>query len=171
MGGRDNRLEVWTRRARALDQKLKPIVSAPVDINAPDWEAQLAAAPHPVDEAGVRGEVERFFDEVVSAYGSISADERQQLNQLMAGYGSLMYSAVLPDDPDPLDRFRRKLILMVIDDQGQDPRDAIVALGQYRKDGEKLGIDVDAVFREMAALASTVDKYGWGSTQALFTRA
>lgn len=45
----------WQQRAAALDQRLRPIVHAPIDINAPDWQAQHAHDPHPADACGLRG--------------------------------------------------------------------------------------------------------------------
>lgn len=86
----------------------------------------------------------------------------------MARYDSLMYSAVIDADDNTAEGFRRNMILMVLDDQGSDTRDIIVALAYHRRQAEKQGIDMDKIFKEMADIASTEDKYGWGSMRELF---
>jgi hypothetical protein len=78
-----------------------------------------------------------------------------------------MYSAVIDADLETLEGFRRHMILFVIADQGKDTRDAIVTLGEYRELGHKHGYDVDAIFKQLATVASDHDKYGWGSSRDL----
>jgi len=158
----------WKRRAESLNQQLHPIVSAEIDIMAPDWEEQVANAPHPADASGLRNEIESLFNEIVDRFPSYDADQRHQIIDLMDQNDSLMHSAVLDADYDSPGGFRKIMIVFVIEDQGKDTRDAIVALAHYRRDAEERGIDVDSIFKEMAAIASTRDKYGWGTTQKLF---
>ena len=156
----------WRRRAELLDERLHPLVHAEVDIMQPD----LASAPHPADTSGLRSEIESLFNEIVDRFETLDAEQRQMVIDLMDENDSLMYSAVIDAGYDTPEEFRRNMILVVIEDQGKDTRDAILALGRYREMGEKRGFDVDAIFREMAKLASTHDKYGWGTTRELFLK-
>ena len=157
----------WKRRAKSLDMKLHPIVHREIDINAPDWKEQLANSPHPADESGLRREIESLFNEIVDRFKTLDAGQRQKIIDLLEKNHSLMYSAVIDADIETQEGFRRNLILFVIEDQGKDTRDAIVALAHHRECGEQLGFDVDSIFEEVAQLASDRDKYGWGSTRDL----
>ncbi len=158
----------WKQRADFLNQQLKPIVKVEIDINAPDWEEQLASGPHPADESGLRKQIESLFNEIVAQFEFFDSDQRQQIIDLMAQNDSLMYSAVIDADRNTPDGFRKNMILFVIDDQGKDTRDSIVSLTHYREEAEKHGIDLDSIFKEMAAISSTRDKFGWGTTRDLF---
>ena len=160
----------WKRRAESLDKKLHPIVHREIDINAPDWQEQLANSPHPADESRLRREIETLFNEIVDRFESLDADQRQTIIDLLEKNDSLMYSAVIDADFETQEGFRRNMILFAIEDQGKDTRDAIVALAHYRKRGEQLGFDVDSIFKEIAQLASDRDKYGWGSTRDLLLK-
>lgn len=157
----------WQRRIESLNEKLQPIVHREIDINAPDWQEQLANRPHPADESGLRPEIESLFNDIVDRFESLDADQRQMIIDLMDKNDSLMYSAVMDANIETYEGFRKKMLLFVIEDQGKDTRDAIVTLGYYRKRGEDLGFDVDSVFRQTAELASERDKHGWGSTRDL----
>jgi hypothetical protein len=157
----------WKTQADSLDSKLRPIVQQEVDINAPDWQEQLANMPHPADESGLHEEIASLFDEIVDQFETLDVEQRQAIINLMEKNESLMYSAVIEADLETLEGFRRNMILFVIADQGKDTRDAIVALGQYRELGQKHGYDVDAIFKKLASVASDHDKYGWGSTRDL----
>ena len=158
----------WKRRTESLNHKLHPIVHAEIDINAPDWEEQLANRPHPADESGLRKEIEGLFNEIVDRFEWFDAEQRQAVIDLMGTNDSLMYSAVIDADFDTQEGFRKNMLLVVIEDQGKDTRDAIVALAHYRERGEELGFDVDSIFMQMAQIASDRDKYGWRSTRDLF---
>jgi hypothetical protein len=160
----------WKRRAETLDRQLHSIVHEEVDINSPDWEEQLANAPHPANAAGLRNEICALFNEIIDCFESLDVDQRQQIIDLMETNDSLMYSAVIDADYNTPDGFRKHMMLMVIEDQGKDTRDAIVGLAHHRKAAEERGINVDAIFKEMAALASARDKFGWGTTRDLFLK-
>ena len=157
----------WKQRAESLDRQLRPILHAEIDINAPDYRQQLKKNLHPADESGLREEITSFFNEVVDSFEHLEAEQRRRLIDLMDRNSSLMYSAVIDGDYETVEGFRKHMILMVIEDQGKDTRDAMVALAHYRRDGEEFGFDVDGIFREMADIADTRDKYGWGSTRNL----
>ncbi len=160
----------WKRRAESLDQQLHPIVHIEIDINASDWQEKLASYPHPADATGLRNEIASLFNEIVDDFESFNAEQRQRIVDLMGQNDSLMYSAVIDVDQNSPEGFRKKMILVVIEDQGKDSRDAMVALAHYRKDAEKRGINVDSIFKEMADIASTHDKHGWGTTRDLFLK-
>jgi hypothetical protein len=160
----------WSQRSELLDKQLHPIVHAEVDISASDWLKQLENSPHPADALGLRNEITSLFNQIVASFESLNAKQRQRVIDLMDEKGSLIYSAVLDVDRSTTEGFRKHMILFVIEDQGKDTRDAIVTLDHYRKDAEKHGIDVDSIFQEMAKIASTRDKYGWGTTRSLLLK-
>ena len=160
----------WKQRAIALNQKLMPIVNAEVDINTPDWTEKLARRPHPADVSGLRLKIETLFGEIVKQFEFYNPNQRQQIIDLMYQNDALMYAACLDAVHNTPDGFRKRMILFVIDDQGKDTRDAMLALDAFRTDAEIQGIDVNSIFKEMASIASTRDKFGWGSTRDLFLK-
>ena len=160
----------WAERAGRLDEVLHPNVHEEIDFNDPAALERLENAPHPADATGERDAIAALFEEMVAVVESVTAEQRGQLIALLAKNDSLLYSAVLETDPETPEGFRKTLLLFVLEDQGKDTRDAILTLAAYREQGETLGLDVDGLFREMAELASTRNKYGWGSTRDLFLR-
>ena len=160
----------WQQRANFLNQKLMPIVNVEADINAPDWLEKLTRRPYPADSSGLRLQIETLFGEIIKQFEFFNSDQRQQIVDFMYQKDALMYAAVIDADRNTPNGFRQYMILFVIDDQGKDTRDAMLALGRYHADAEKLGIDVGTVFKEMAAISSINDKFGWGSTRDLFLK-
>lgn len=158
----------WQKRADFLNQKLMPITNRPVDINAHDWVEKLEKRPHPADESGLRTEIETLFNEVIDQFELYGPDQRQQIIDLMYQNDALMYARCIDADRNTPGGFRKHMILFVIDDQGKDTRDAMLALGAHHADAKRLGIDVGSIFKEMAAISSTREKFGWGSTRDLF---
>lgn len=158
----------WKSRAEILNRQLHPIVHQEIDISSPNWEQQLANAPHAADASGLRDEIRTLFNEIIDRFELLGADQRQKIIDLMDRNDSLMYSAVIDADYNTPDGFRKHMLLIVIEDQGKDTRDTIVELAHHRKAAEARGIDVDTIFKEMAAIASTRNKYGWATTRDLF---
>ena len=160
----------WKKQAETLESKLRSIVQKEVDINAPDWKEQLANMPHPADKSCLREDITSLFDEIVDQFETLSIEQRQAIYDLMERNDSLMYSAVISANLETPEGFRRNMILFVIEDQGKDTRDAILALQRYRELGQTHGYDVDAIFKQLARIANDHDKYGWGSTRDLLKK-
>lgn len=161
-------IDNWKQRATLIDEKLAPIVNVGIDINDPDWEAQILNRPHPADVAGLRRPIGVLFHEIIEQFEFFSTDQRYQIIDLMYQHEALMYSAIIDSDRDTPEGFRKHMIFFVIQDQGKDTRDAILALGAYHADASAQGIDVASIFQDMAAIASRRDKFGWGTTRDLF---
>jgi hypothetical protein len=160
----------WKKRAEALDRKIRPLAAQEVDMSDPDWEQKLRTAEQPADELGLRTEIESLFDEIIERLELLDGNQRQLVFNFLNGCSSLMWSAVISGNLQTRDGFRKHMLLFVIKDQGKDTRDAILELSHYREVGKALGIDVDAVFKELAPLASDLNKYGMGSTRDLLLR-
>jgi hypothetical protein len=154
--------EDWKRRIEFLNAKLHPIVhgSSP---QGTTWEEFLRR----INEFGHGEEIETVFDEIIDRFESLNGDQRQMIIDLIRTNQSVMYGVVPRVDMDTQEGFRKRLMLFIIEDQGADPRDALVQLREYRKQGEKLGFDVNSILEEVAHLASDRDRYGWGSTRKL----
>ena len=75
-----------------------------------------------------------------------------------------------PHDWTTAAEFRREVLRLSAVDQGLDARDELMALWATCGRARELGIDVEPVLREVAALSSDVDRYGMGSMQQLIMR-
>lgn len=160
----------WKQRADFLNQKLMPVVNADVDVSAPDWLENLASLPHPADVSGLRNEIGTLFSEIIDQFEFYGPRQRQQIVDFLYQKEALMYAAVIDADRNTPNGFRQYMILFVIGDQGKDTRDAMLALDAYYEDAERLGVNARAIFKEMALISSTNDKFGWGSTRDLFLK-
>ena len=145
-------------------------MNKPFDVNAANWEEQLERRQHPADASGLRKEIETLFEEIIDHFEGLSPQQRKQIVELMYENQALMYSAIIKTNPSTYDGFRRTMILFVIKDQGTDIRDAILELSAYHAKAENQGIDVRTIFKDMADIASTRDKFGWGTTRDLFLK-
>jgi hypothetical protein len=59
------------------DQLRRPIARRPVDLRDPSWMARLTARRPPLEEAGIRAEVEALLEEIVRQYSGLDEDGRQ----------------------------------------------------------------------------------------------
>ena len=158
----------WHRRIADLDAALHPIATTPL---GPDQvAAQAAGAWYPLDEAGVRTQAEALLHEIVRAYGDGNDELRAAIRALFASHPSFSWAAALPFPPTTPERFRDHLILFSIHDQGQDTRDAILAIEALCAQAVAAGVETSAALREVAMMSSNADRYGWGTTRTLLLR-
>jgi hypothetical protein len=154
-----------------LDERLRPIAKQPVDITDPDWLEQFKGAPHPLDAAGVRAEAQDLLEALLEEYQTGEAATRAAIRELFRRYTSFAWAAALPDPPTTAANFRRRLLLFSMQDQGRDSRDAILELQGLCREAERAGLSPRPVLREIAALSSSEDKFGMGSTRELLIKA
>ena len=69
-------------RIRELDERLHPIAQRAVDVTRPGWVERLRAGVPPLDEAGVRDNVERLLGELSAAYRQGPEETRAAIRQL-----------------------------------------------------------------------------------------
>ena len=73
-------------------------------------------------------------------------------------------------DWDTAEEFRAHLVHLSARDQGADTRDEIVTLQQLCDQAWRVGVDVDPILEEVAAMSSEVDRYGMGSMRSIILR-
>jgi hypothetical protein len=88
---------------------------------------------------------------------------RPTIRGLLDRYLSFRWGAHLPREWGTRDEFRAHLILLSAADQGADTRDEILTLQDLCDRARQLGIDVDPILDEVAAMSSDVDPFGIGS--------
>ncbi len=163
-------LEATVRR---LDGLVKPIARRPVDFTDPDWLKKLGSGPHPLDEANIREEVESLLLTLIKDYASSNEAWHIGARALFLRYDSIAWAIVGIRDRTTPEGLRSELILFSLLDQGKDPRDAKRWLDELCAETRSTGrADLfEKLLREVAALSSNVDRYGWGSTRAWLTDA
>ncbi len=160
-------LEDLELRIIDLEDRLRPIADRPVNITEPGWARRLTQAPHPLDEAGVRSMVEALLDELFSAYQTADQEGRQALRNLFVEYRAFAWTATLPSPPTTEESFRRHLVLFSLKDQERDSRDTLLWLHDLCRQAIDAGVNIGPILREVAALSSSHNRYGMGSTQAM----
>ncbi|MBM2620562.1 hypothetical protein JIG36_34180 [Actinoplanes sp. LDG1-06] len=152
-----------------LDEMLREIARRPVDLSDPNWAAAHRRTP-PLEEAGVTAEATEALEALLDAYETGGAPTREEVRDIFRTYGSFSWAAHLPYDWETGPEFRRRLVHVSARDQGADPRDELMTIWWLCNRARERGIDVEPVLREVAALSSDVDLYGFGSMQTLIMR-
>jgi hypothetical protein len=147
-----------------LDAALEPIAKRPVDLSDPDWAEKLRAA-EPLDEAGVRAEAEEALRALLHRYEHGDDETRAAVRALFERYSSFRWAAHLPGAD-----FRTRLLHLSARDQSSDARDELLALNDLCARARAEGVDIRPLLREVAALSSTIDKYGMGSIRDILLR-
>jgi hypothetical protein len=154
-----------------FDEKVKPIARRSFDFNDPDWIAKLAKTPDPLDETGIRSEMETLLSEVTDHYANCDHETRRVIRSIFEKYNSVAWAATFSHAPTTSDGIRRQLLLFSILDQGRDTRDAILALQDISSRAKSAGIQVKPILEEIACFSSEINKYGMGSTKSLLLNA
>ena len=152
------------------DERLRSIAQRPVDITRPGWAERLRVGVPPLDEAGVREEVERLLSELSEVYTEGTEERRAAVRRFFAEYRSFAWGAEWSAHPAGVDGLRQRLILFSMQDQGQDSRDALLALQGICREAVAAGVDTGPVLRAVAAWSSTANRYGLGSTRDLLLK-
>ena len=150
------------KEIQALDARLKPLASGPIDIHKPGWEK----SPGPNDPRA-----QALLERIVPIYQRASAEDRERIRALFRTYDSFAWAASLPHKPTTQKKLLAHLLHFSIADQGQDSRDAILWLDAICAQASKVGLDLRPALKEAAALSSAQDRFGMGSTQAQLRRA
>jgi hypothetical protein len=163
-------LESVRRTIGILNEKIRPIAERPVAFGR-DLLQRLSELPDPLTEAGVREKAEDVLAAVVDLYFRSNGEEREEIREMFRINRAFAWAATFGFPPDSPERFRQHLIRFSIIDQGTDARDAVLWLAALC--APSIGIDenvVASIRREVAALSSDVDRYGFGSTRDLMLR-
>ncbi|WP_433382743.1 hypothetical protein ACQPZX_19565 [Actinoplanes sp. CA-142083] len=153
-----------------MDLLLRDIGQRPVDVNDPDWRAKRRAAPKPVDEAGVATEAAAALEALLDAYESGDEETREDVREIFRAHRYFTWAAGLPHEWESAAEFRRRLILVSARDQHRDPRDELMMIWWLCNRARALGIDIEPVLTEVAAMSSDVDHYDFGSMRELILR-
>jgi hypothetical protein len=158
-------------RIADLERRLRPIADRPVDITLPGWGERLVKTPQPLDQTGVRPEMESLLRELTAVYQKTSEDVRVALRKLFADYRAFAWAASLPSKPRTAEGLRDQLLLFSLKDQGRDSRDALLELQHLCHEARNSGVDAAPILKEVAALSSEENKFKMGSTKEMLLKA
>jgi hypothetical protein len=150
-----------------FEVELHRIAKRPVDLNNPDWAKELRQAAHPLNEVGIRSEVEALLMEIIQAYAQGDEETRSLIRSMFMKHETFSKMATIPDSLNTPEGFRNHLLLLSIRDQEPDTRDVMLNLHEMSVQARGAGINVEAIRREVAELSSDDDKYGMGTTREL----
>ncbi len=153
----------WLPLIRAIDERLRPIATRPVDISDPNWLANLQSS-SPLDEAGVKPAAQELLQRFVHTYANGDDAARTAIRSLFRRFSSFAWAATLAVPRTTAAGFREHLLHFSILDQGRDPRDATLWLDDLIQSARAAGVDVNPLLSDVANLSSREDRYSWGST-------
>jgi len=181
-------LDALERRTADLDTRLGPLIER-VDLSGPGWRENLAAEAErrraegyspvvPVlDRGGFRDEAERLLDDILDAFVAGTPQDRDAIRAMFRRFRHFAWAiawarrlAVPKDTPLSAELCRAKLAFFAIEDQGRDPRDAILALQNLCAGAVRSGLPIAELLTDAASLASDEGRYakvGAGSTRDL----
>jgi hypothetical protein len=160
-------LDSLQRSIERLERKIRPIARRPVEFGK-DLRRKLAELPDPLDEAGIRQEAANALYATIDLYTQAGDDDRQAIRELFRTNDAFAWAAAFLFPSAPL---RERLIYFSIVDQGSDPRDAVLSLAAICVPSSEVTEEAMAALRrEVAAMSSNVDRYGFGSTRDLVLR-
>jgi hypothetical protein len=159
----------WLPLIRAIDERLRPIATRPVDISDPNWLANLQTS-SPLDEAGVRPAAQELLQKLVQAYANGDDAARAGIRALFRRFSSFAWAATLVVPRTTAAGFREHLLHFSILDQGRDPRDATLWLDDLVQTARAEGVDVNPLLSEVANLSSREDRCSLGSTAEWLSR-
>jgi hypothetical protein len=160
-------LDEMRRRVARIDAAVRPIVRRSIDMSDPSWLKNLAGAPAAVDEAGVRAEAELCLETLIEWYANSPEEIRNWIRELLAHYSSFAWATALPLRAGDHTSVRKQLIHFSMLDQGLDARDAVLWLDELTSRSGLTEAELHVMRHEAAAMSSTVDRYGFGSTATL----
>jgi hypothetical protein len=165
--GRVDLIEVEHEMAR-LDAVYRPVVTKPVDVTDPDAFMNMGAAIQAdLERLAVDDQAEAVLRAVIELYAAGDETVRAAVRQLFDRYTSFRWAAHLPRDWDTAEEFRARLVHLSARDQNADTRNEILALQDLCNRARQVGIDVDPILDEVAAMSSDVDRYGMGSMRSV----
>jgi len=163
-------LEDLELQVMALDERLRPIAHRPVDITRSNWVDRLRAGLPALDEACVRNEAEKLLAELSAAYKQGPEKTRASIRRFFSEHRSFAWAAEWSRPQPGVEGLIQRLVLFSMQDQAQDSRDALLAIQAICREAVSAGLDAAPLLREVAALSSTVNKYGMGSTRDMLLR-
>ena len=164
-----DRLSTWKEQIARLDAALRPIANRPIGFFGLLFRPRRRT--HPLDEAGVRPQSDKFLSELIEYYPTADDAMRQSIRKLFEDHHNFAWAATLPYQPVTDESLRAHLILFSIKDHEQDTRDAIVLLHELCEKARSVGVKTGPALQEIAELSSDVNKYGMGSTRSLLLKA
>ena len=121
--------------------------------------------------ARIRAEAQSLLGDIVDRYPMLDDATRRRLRELFHTFRAFAWATTLGYRPTSVERLRRHLVLVVIHELVDDPRDTIVWLDQICREARDAGVDVRPVIEQVALLASGADRFGFGSTRQFMLRA
>ena len=107
---------------------------------------------------------------MIPAYAKGGDETRSAIRRMFAEYGSFTRAAALSTQPTNVEGLRQHLILFSMKDQGRDSRDGLLTLQEIVREADTAGVDKAAVLREVAAMSSSTNRYGMGSTRDMLLK-
>lgn len=140
--------------AETINEKLRPISAASVDLNDPTWMERMRRL-RPLDQAGVRPEAESLLRSLLDAYASGSSKRRADIRELFRKNSSFRWAASIPESAATAEGFRLRLLRLSILEGIEDPRDQTLNLQSIMKTAEAAGIKMKPILAEVAAVSES----------------
>ncbi|MFC4066404.1 hypothetical protein [Actinoplanes subglobosus] len=142
---RDVDLDRVEERVAVVDRAIEPIATR--------------REPGPPVWSGPPGEALTLLGELLDAYEQGPEPDRARIRGVFRRYRSFAWAAAEPGD------LRRRLVHLSALDQGDDTRDMLLALDGLCRRARAGGADIDPLLRAVAAMSSTENRMGMGSTR------
>ncbi len=167
-------LQKWEPLLAKINTRIALREMPEIDIMDPDWLTKMAQVPTLMQsDKNFGAEFNALTTEIAEVYLTSAPQQCEKIRQVLSKYESVLHFLGISvpleriKSKEDLPLFRQMLAFESIRDQGHDTRDLLVSLGEIYKCGKDAGIDVVSCVKEIQKISSSVDKFGWGSMQAI----
>lgn len=161
-------LDELSAEAARIHNAVRPIATTPVEDPAEaGWRVRVTTELRQAMPPDGRPAI---LPSLIALYATGGAEVRARIRQLFENYPYFRWVAILTHGASTQAEFRAHLLLLSARDQGADTRDELLLLNDLCTESRAAGIDTVPILTEVAALSSTTDKYGMGSTRDLLLR-
>jgi uncharacterized protein (TIGR02996 family) len=119
---------------------------------------------------GVWRDAQAALLKLLLAYEAATDAERRELRELVAEFDTFFAATYPPKGDTATETIRRQLIQFALIDQYPDPRDAVLWLQRMSENPVVPLQEFANLRREVAPMASSKNRYGFGSTRSLLLR-
>lgn len=156
----------WIDELIRLNDAIRPIAEAPVDLE----EIDSLSETDPLGETGVRIEAQAILMQILHTYETGTDLDRIAIRGLVELYEAFFWAAGPSSQGTPTERLRTNLLRFAVKDQFPDPRDAVMWLHGVCESTEVSVEELKELRREVAQLANSRNRYGFGSTRSMLLK-
>ncbi|SIS97515.1 hypothetical protein SAMN05421766_10612 [Zobellia uliginosa] len=165
----NNLIEEMLNTERILVKSKKEKYSNSIDINDDDW-LDIAKKQKNAFYNENRNIIELISKKLIENFPKYDAIQRNKIINTFSNLENLksLVSSTNLNDKSSIDWFHEKILFFILNDLGDDTRDALLEIDELKKLSRKNNIDLKNIIKKYLAFANDKNKHGMGSVKSIF---